>query len=118
MPLLADRDLSARGVEVTFFGGRTRMPVGPALLALRTGAPLYVASMWYEADAARAALSGPLPVPESGSLDDDPAATQEIAHRLAAGIARHPQDWHMLQRMWLDETARPAARRSPTAERA
>src|SRR5690606_6127599 len=43
VPLLADRDLSARGVEVTFFGGRTRMPVGPALLALRTGAPLYVA---------------------------------------------------------------------------
>jgi len=119
VPLLADRDLSARGVEVTFFGGRTRMPVGPALLALRTGAPLYVASMWYEADAARAALSGPLPVPESGSLDERlRLLTQEIAHRLAAGIARHPQDWHMLQRMWLDETARPAARRSPTAERA
>ena len=31
-----------RGVEVEFFGGRTRMPAGPALLALRTGAPLYV----------------------------------------------------------------------------
>lgn len=44
VPLLADRDLSARGVEVDFFGARTRMPAGPALLALRTGAPLYVAS--------------------------------------------------------------------------
>ena len=44
VPLLADRDLSARGVEVDFFGGRTRMPAGPALLALRTGAPLYSAS--------------------------------------------------------------------------
>lgn len=29
VPLLADRDLSARGVEVDFFGGRTRMPAAP-----------------------------------------------------------------------------------------
>ncbi|MFG2062949.1 phosphatidylinositol mannoside acyltransferase [Micromonospora sp. NPDC048871] len=105
VPLLADRDLSARGVEVSFFGGRTRMPAGPALLALRTGAPLYVASLWYEPDAARAAIEGPLPVPgpEEGALDTRVRSlTQLIADGLAAGIARHPQDWHMLQRMWLD----------------
>ncbi|MEH1169763.1 phosphatidylinositol mannoside acyltransferase [Micromonospora sp. CPCC 205539] len=106
VPLLADRDLSARGVEVDFFGGRTRMPAGPALLALHTGAPLYVASLWYEPGTAHAALDGPLPVPgpEEGSLDQRVRAlTQLIADRLAAGIARHPEDWHMLQRMWLDQ---------------
>ncbi|MEV6692453.1 phosphatidylinositol mannoside acyltransferase [Micromonospora sp. NPDC051196] len=105
VPLLADRDLSARGVEVDFFAGRTRMPAGPALLALRTGAPLYVASMWYEPDAACASLEGPLPLPgpEEGTLDRRVRSlTQLIADSLAAGIARHPQDWHMLQRMWLD----------------
>ncbi|MFY1575568.1 phosphatidylinositol mannoside acyltransferase [Verrucosispora sp. WMMD703] len=105
VPLLADRDLSTRGVEVDFFGGRTRMPAGPALLALRTGAPLYVASMWYEPDAACASLVGPLPVPgpEAGTLDVRVRSlTQLIADGLAAGIARHPEDWHMLQRMWLD----------------
>src|SRR5438874_353282 len=26
--------------------------------------------------------------------------TQDLADRFAAGIARHPEDWHMLQRMW------------------
>ncbi|MFC5926827.1 phosphatidylinositol mannoside acyltransferase [Micromonospora vulcania] len=106
VPLLADRDLSARGVEVDFFGGKTRMPGGPALLALHTGAPLYVASLWYEPDAACASLSGPLPVPgpEAGPLDQRVRTlTQLIADRLAAGIARHPEDWHMLQRMWLDQ---------------
>ncbi|WFF04298.1 phosphatidylinositol mannoside acyltransferase [Micromonospora sp. WMMD964] len=106
VPLLADRDLSARGVEVDFFDGKTRMPAGPALLALHTGAPLYVASMWYETDAACASLAGPLPVPgpESGPLDQRVRSlTQLIADRLAAGIARHPEDWHMLQRMWLDQ---------------
>ncbi|MGW1061732.1 phosphatidylinositol mannoside acyltransferase [Micromonospora rubida] len=106
VPLLADRDLSARGIEVDFFGARTRMPAGPALLALRTGAPLYVASLWYEPDGACASIEGPLPVPgeDSGPLDQRVRAlTQRIADGLAAGIARHPEDWHMLQRMWLDQ---------------
>ncbi|SCG75914.1 phosphatidylinositol mannoside acyltransferase [Micromonospora inositola] len=106
VPLLADRDLSARGIEVDFFGGRTRMPAGPALLALRTGAPLYVASLWYEPGAACASLEGPLEVPDpnSGPLDQRVRTlTQRIADGLAAGIARHPEDWHMLQRMWLDQ---------------
>jgi phosphatidylinositol dimannoside acyltransferase len=108
VPLLADRDLTARGVEVRFFGGRTKMPAGPALLALRTGAPLYVASMWYEPAGPRGLLEGPLPVPgpERGPLIQRVrAVTQEMADNLAAGIARHPEDWHMLQRMWLDGTS-------------
>jgi KDO2-lipid IV(A) lauroyltransferase len=118
VPLLADRDLSARGVEVQFFGGRTRMPPGPALLALRTGAPLYTADMWFEPDAACAALRGPLPVPgpDSGSLNERARAlTQQVADSLAAGIARHPQDWHMLQRLWLDDPVGSPAAGSPAA---
>jgi KDO2-lipid IV(A) lauroyltransferase len=117
VPLLADRDLSARGVPVTFFGAPTRMPAGPALLAIRTGAPLYVASMWYEPDMARAALAGPLslPNPDSAPLDQRVrAVTQQIADQLAVGIARHPEDWHMLQRMWV-EPASPTPAPSPPA---
>jgi KDO2-lipid IV(A) lauroyltransferase len=112
VPLLADRDLSARGVEVRFFGARTRMPAGPALLALRGGAPLYVANMWYEPDAPCGELVGPLPVPgpEAGDLTDRVRLlTQRVADELAAGIARHPEDWHMLQRMWITETGTPPA---------
>ncbi len=104
VPILADRDLSARGVPVEFFGGRTRMPVGPALLALRTGAPLYVVDMWYEPDAAAGHLHGPLTLPVGGSLDDRVrSVTQLIADHLARGIAAHPEDWHMLQRMWVND---------------
>jgi KDO2-lipid IV(A) lauroyltransferase len=101
VPLLADRDLSTRGVEVDFFDGRTKMPPGPALLALRTGAPLYTATLWFERDTAHARLVGPLPVPPDGPLDIRVRQlTQQVADSLAAGIAEHPEDWHMLQRMW------------------
>lgn len=112
VPLLADRDLSSRGIDVTFFGGRSRMPPGPAILALRTGAPLFAVSMWYEPDAACARLHGPLPPPTEGPLDQRVRAlTQQVADRLAEGIAAHPSDWHMLQRVWLGpspDDARPA----------
>ena len=113
VPLLADRDLSARGVEVTFFGGRTRMPAGPALLAIRTGAPLFIVSLWYDGDAPRGQVDGPIPLPSpsSGSLDVRVRAlTQTIADHLAEGIAKHPADWHMLQKLWLADQASAADR--------
>jgi KDO2-lipid IV(A) lauroyltransferase len=103
VPLVADRDLSARGIEVTFFGERTRMPPGPALLAIRTGAPLFVASLWYDGDRARAEVTGPVPVPgaDTGSVTERVrVVTQRIAERFEVGIAAHPTDWHMLQRVW------------------
>lgn len=108
VPLLADRDLTPRGVDVEFFGGRTRMPAGPALLALRTGAPLYVADMWFDPDAAAGHLAGPIPMPgaDEGPLDVRVRiVTQRVADQFAKGIARHPEDWHMLQRFWLDQPA-------------
>ncbi|HEY0486234.1 MAG TPA: phosphatidylinositol mannoside acyltransferase [Mycobacteriales bacterium] len=94
--LLADRDLSRRGIEVSFFGARTRMPGGPALLSLRTGAALLVANIWYDGPYTRASIVGPIPA------TDVPTMTQAVADTLGEGIAAHPQDWHMLQRMWID----------------
>ena len=106
--LLADRDLSARGVEVRFFGGRTRMPAGPALLALQTGAALFAVDMFYDPDKCNAVLHRiPMPDPAEGGLDVRvKIVTQRLADAFAIGIAEHPQDWHMLQRLWLDEPAR------------
>ena len=78
---------------------------------MRTGAPLYVAHMWYEPDAPVGELEGPLPVPDPGPLATRARElTQRLADRLAAGIARHPEDWHMLQRLWLDDPVRVGAK--------
>jgi KDO2-lipid IV(A) lauroyltransferase len=106
--LLADRDLSARGVEVRFFGGRTRMPPGPALLALRTGAPLFAVDLWYTPDQCRGSIRRiAMPDPSVGGLDVRvKLVTQQLADAFAEGIADHPQDWHMLQKLWLDQPAR------------
>ncbi|MFI5892772.1 phosphatidylinositol mannoside acyltransferase [Actinoplanes sp. NPDC051513] len=99
--LLGDRDLSRNGVEVEFFGGRTRMPAGPAILAIRTGAPLYAVDLSFTPDQTYAVLR-PITPPTEGPLDQRvKATTQMLADAYAAGIAEHPQDWHMLQKLWL-----------------
>ncbi|MFB7916971.1 phosphatidylinositol mannoside acyltransferase [Streptomyces sp. NPDC056061] len=101
--LVADRDLSASGVEVSFFGDTARMPAGPALLAQQTGALLLPVTLGYDdTPVMRARVHPPVEVPESGSRAEKTSAmTQALADAFAIGIAEHPEDWHMLQRLWL-----------------
>jgi phosphatidylinositol dimannoside acyltransferase len=95
--LLADRDLSARGVDVEFFGATARMPAGPAALALRTGAVLHPVTLAFTDDGWHCTWHAAV------EHTDVPTMTQRMADAFAAGIAAHPQDWHMLQRLWLDD---------------
>ncbi|MBT2385586.1 phosphatidylinositol mannoside acyltransferase [Streptomyces sp. ISL-11] len=101
--LVADRDLSSSGVEVKFFGETTKMPAGPAMLAAQTGALLLPVTLWYDrSPVMRGRIHAPVDVPETGTRAEKAAAmTQQLADAFASGIAEHPQDWHMLQRLWL-----------------
>ncbi|MFF8409598.1 phosphatidylinositol mannoside acyltransferase [Streptomyces omiyaensis] len=101
--LVADRDLSASGVEVAFFGETTRMPAGPAMLALQTGALLLPVTLWYDdSDVMQGQVHAPVEVPGSGDRAARASVmTQALADVFAGAIADHPEDWHMLQRLWL-----------------
>ncbi|MFD4598527.1 phosphatidylinositol mannoside acyltransferase [Streptomyces sp. NPDC058464] len=101
--LVADRDLSASGIEVGFFGDTARMPAGPALLAQQTGAILLPVTLWYDdTPVMKGRVHAPIEVPESGDKAAKTSVmTQALADAFATGIADHPEDWHMLQRLWL-----------------
>ncbi|MBA9044775.1 MULTISPECIES: phosphatidylinositol mannoside acyltransferase [Streptomyces] len=101
--LVADRDLSASGVEVDFFGEKARMPAGPALLAQHTGALLLPVTLWYDdSPVMRGQVHPSIEVPGSGTRAEKASVmTQALADAFATGIAEHPEDWHMLQRLWL-----------------
>lgn len=114
IPLLADRDLTARGVEVDLFGERARVAAGPAALAVSTGAPLCSASITYERlTGARRRAAGTawgvviefgrlLSVPDDVPRSDRVAVlTQAWVDDLGRGISRAPQDWHMLQKVFV-----------------
>lgn len=100
--LVSDRDLSRSGIEVDFFGGTARMPAGPALLALRTKAPLITAFVSYTDTGVHIEFRNII-LPSSG---DENSKVKEIVQMTAQyfedGISESPEDWHMLQRIWID----------------
>jgi len=95
--LMAERDLTRTGVEVKFFGEPTRMPAGPARLAIATGAALCAAHVWYEDNDCPIEIHPPLDT----SSGDVGVITQALADQFATNIAAHPADWHMMQPQWL-----------------
>ena len=100
--LVADRDLSKSGVDVSFFGHPARMPAGPALLAIRTGIPLITAYVSYTPTGIHIVFTS-VEIPTTGSEEERVSqVVQRCADLFARGIASSPQDWHMLQRIWID----------------
>lgn len=100
--LVADRDMSRSGIDVDFFGFPARMPPGPALLAIRTGIPLVAAHVSYT-DTGIHVDFNTVEVPSDGDESERiSAVVQRSADLFARGIAEHPEDWHMLQRIWID----------------
>jgi len=95
--LMADRDLSRSGVPVQFFGEPTRLPAGPARLAIETGAPLHPAHVYYDGADCVVRIDDAIDT----ASGDVCVITQALADRFAVNIAAHPQDWHMLQPLWL-----------------
>lgn len=107
--LVADRDLSRNGVQVDFFGEPTRMPGGPAMLAAMTGASLLPVGLWFTETGWGQRINAPVALPEGRLRDRVYQGTQAVAEAFAREIAEHPVDWHMLQRLWLDDLQAPAA---------
>jgi phosphatidylinositol dimannoside acyltransferase len=115
--LLVDRDLSGSGVPVTFFGRRSAMPGGPALLAAQTGAALLPAVCQFDGDGWRFVVHPEVPVAGPGRLRERVgAAMQQVADAFAATISEQPEDWHVLGRIWPDvgPGGRPAPLGPPT----
>jgi len=102
--LVADRDMSRNGIEVNFLGGIAKMPAGPAILALKTGAPLVTAYIRYLEKGIEITFDETIKLPVLGSEEEQiKIVTQSMADNFAKRIKDSPVDWHMLQRIWVDE---------------
>lgn len=101
--LVADRDLSKSGIDVDFFGKPARMPAGPAVLALKTGAIFLTAFVNYTNQGIHITFDE-IALPEVGTQEEKVSIlVQKSANNFEDGIRKFPQDWHMLQRIWTDE---------------
>jgi lauroyl/myristoyl acyltransferase len=116
--LVSDRDLKESGVEVDFFGEKARI-AATAALAVHTGAALMPTATWFEGDDWGACIYEEIPVPSAGTRAEKVAAmSQQLAHVFEEAIAEHPQDWHMLQRVFTNDLdpARLGQARRPERE--
>ncbi|MFO8074925.1 MAG: phosphatidylinositol mannoside acyltransferase [Egibacteraceae bacterium] len=97
--LLTDRDLTGRAPEVTLFGGRTRVPLGPAVLSRRTGAPIVPITLLQRPG--RCWHLQVLPAIEPGQAGVRELHAAVLA-ALEALIGLEPAQWHAFQPVFGD----------------
>lgn len=118
VPLLADRDLSRKGVFVRAFDSWIRVAAGPAIIALDSHLPLYTVNMYREKLTGQerrkagtpmgyvCSIDGPIDIDPYLNMTRDRAVqelTQAWVDQWARGIREHPQDWHMLQPIFIED---------------
>lgn len=103
--LLSDRDLTGTGIEVEFFGERTTLPAGPAMLGLRLGCPILPTAVYFEegSDGVHGVVRPPLDLTRTPGVrlrDEVTRVTQDLAHELELLIRAAPEQWHLMQPNW------------------
>ncbi len=92
---LIDQDTRVPSTFVPFFGRPAHTPIGPAVFALRSGAPVVVGSIRRTANGSHIVEIARCPIPE-----DVNAATAELTRQLESRIRKHPSQWVWFHRRW------------------
>jgi len=105
--LLGDRDVARSGMGNQFFGHRTALPIGAALLALDTGRPLFTCAPWYDGETLVISFDSEIifdrsPVQGRDRLRRAQEITKLVAANFENHIRSHPENWHQLQPVWPD----------------
>ena len=105
--LLGDRDVAKSGMGNLFFGHRTSLPIGAALLALDTGRPLFTCAPWYDGETLVITFDSEVifdrsPVQGRDRLRRAQEVTKLVAENFERHIRGHPENWHQLQPVWPD----------------
>lgn len=107
--LLSDRVVGpSRGIEVEFFGERTKLPAGPVTVAVRSGARVVPSAIYFgpRPDDHHIVFRPPLQLDDSAGIRVAVTkGTQELAGELERLIRRAPEQWHMLQPNWPSDSA-------------
>ncbi|HWV58363.1 MAG TPA: lysophospholipid acyltransferase family protein [Longimicrobiales bacterium] len=111
---VADQDARRAGVFVPFFGRLASTHRGPALMAVRTGAPLFLGSCLRVGDGYRITLRQITVREGSGDVDDAVIAlTAAFTRGLEEAIRAAPEQYFWHHRRWKTRPVEEPARRAP-----
>ncbi|HLX36083.1 MAG TPA: hypothetical protein VKR30_12680 [Candidatus Limnocylindrales bacterium] len=108
--VVSDRNVAGGTLEVPFFGAPAPLPMGPALLAVESGRPLYLAAVRRIAGHRYSGSLVAIPVPADGSRRERvEAALRGLVAEMERAIAVAPaQWWALLSPIWPDLDPRAA----------
>lgn len=113
--LVADQDARGAGVFVPFFGRPASTHRGPALLALRSGAPLFIGMAIRRPDGRYQGRLQRIPVPAAGAFDDRVLElTAAYTRALEDAVREDPTQYFWHHRRW--KTLPPGLERDPGTE--
>ena len=106
--LVADRDFGRHGLIMPFLGKKAMLPKGPAILSLKTGAPIITCLMIREkGDHFTLMLGDPIfPSQEynNGEIDDEviQSTIRKYIGTVEEKIRQFPSQWLMFRQFWVD----------------
>ena len=109
--LVADRLVAGEGIDIEFFGRITKVPTGPAVLALRSGAALLPAAIYQDGMGYRAVFLEPIDTRRGNGRfrDDVRRVTSDLIGAFETLIREAPEQWHVFQPNWpIEEEEAPA----------
>jgi phosphatidylinositol dimannoside acyltransferase len=118
--MVGDRDLTGGGVEVPFFGAPASLPIGPALLAMESGSPVYVCAVRRAGTGRYRGKLIAVPVPAEGTRRERVTGMLTgLARIFETAIADAPEQWWTLFfPIWPDIEAKARAGAPPAAKAA
>ncbi len=107
--LVGDRDLTGGGTTMTLFGAPARLPLGPAMLAVESGARPYVVGVRRTSNRRYHAHVEPIPVPLDGTRRKRVTTTAEAIARAFERIVEDAPDqwWAVFFPIWPDLEGQP-----------
>ncbi len=100
--LLGDRDVTERGIEVSFFGAPAHIPRGPAALALRSGADIFFGYFVRQSTHRyKAVFRPPLPIDRSAPrAEEEERIIRRLVGEMEECIEENLDQWYMYYRIW------------------
>jgi len=91
-----DRDFNQRGILTPFCGAYARLPQGPVLLAMASGAPLIpVFITFHDRRSYAMTIEPPIPLQRTGNRDADVKENvRRVAEVISRWVKRYPEQWY------------------------
>jgi len=105
LAIVGDKDYTSSGIYVDFFGKKALMPKGPAVISLKTGAPIvFCALVRKKDDTYKFCFEKPIRFKSTGDHNEDIRALMgEYLAIFEKYIRENPDQWYAFRKLWDQE---------------